>query len=583
MPKKIRWWPAVLVVLLWLGAVGWFSWAGERTGQERTLAVLGVTAMALGLLFLWFLLLSRLPWRGRLLGALGVVGLGFLAAQTVEIRGVSGDLLPVLAFKWTPRAGSQPLSPPAAAPEVPGTPSPEVPGTSETPPEMAPEMAGTPAAPEVPGTHPQAPGEPPPAEPSPEVPGTSVASPEMAGTPVPEVAGTSRTLAGAADWPGFLGPRRDGSAPDVRLARDWQARPPRQVWRIPVGAGWAGFAVVGGRAFTIEQHGEEEVATAYDLATGVRLWSHADRARYETTIGGLGPRSTPTVAEGRLFVMGATGRLRALDAASGRLLWLRDTLADNGAENPEWGKSVSPLVVDGRVVVGAGGPAGRSVVAYDAGTGEPAWAGGDDGPSFSSPIVATLAGVRQVVSFNANSLTGHSLDDGRVLWRYPWSAQQPNVSVPLVLPEDRLFASSGYGVGAKVLQIATGENGTQTANLVWESPRLKAKFTNVVQHGGRLYGLDDGTLVCLDPATGERCWKAGRYGHGQVILVGDLLLVATEEGELVLVEPVPEELRVLDTWRLFDGKTWNPPTLAGRYLLARTDREAVLLELPVRE
>ncbi len=566
----------MLVVVLWLGAVGWFSWAGERTGQQRTLAVLEVTALTLVLLFLWFLLLSRLPWRGRLLGALGIVGLAFLAKQTVEIRGVSGDLLPVLAFKWTPRAGSQPLTPPSspppaleppvAAPEVPGTPSSEMAGAT------APEAPGTSAAPETAGTPREAQGEPQPAP--------VEASPEVPGTPVTEVPGT---LAGAADWPGFLGPRRDGSVPDVRLARDWQARPPREVWRIPVGAGWAGFAVVGGRAFTLEQRGEEEVATAYDLATGKLLWSHADRARYETTIGGLGPRSTPTVADGRVFAMGATGRLRALDAATGRLLWLRDTLADNGAENPEWGKSVSPLAVDGRVVIGAGGPDGRSVVAYAAATGEPAWGGGDDGPAFSSPIVATLAGARQIVSFNANSLTGHSLEDGRVLWRYPWPAEQPNVSTPLVLAGDRLFASSGYGVGAKVLQLAPGEGGAQTATLVWESPRLKAKFTNVVQHGGRLYGLDDGTLVCLDPATGERCWKAGRYGHGQVILVGELLLVSTESGELVLVEPVPEELRVLATWRLFDGKTWNPPSLAGRYLLARTDREAVLLELPAAE
>ncbi len=557
MHTKIRWWPAIVIACLWVLVIAWLFLAGERTGQEHTLGALNATVIAFALLLVWFLAFSRLPWRGRLAGAGGLVALGLLAAQTLEIRGVSGDLLPVVAFKWTPRPGAALLPGPAAT--VPA------PAASTAP---APEPAPTPAA--AP-THIET------------QPASPAAAPAPAGHAAPASAPVrGSALPGLADWPGLLGPRRNGVIQGVELARDWRVKSPRELWRIPVGAGWAGFAVVGERAYTLEQHGPDEVATAYELATGERLWSHADPTRYETTIGGIGPRSTPTLAGGRVYVMGATGHLRALDAATGELLWQRDTVADNGAEIPEWGRSVSPLVVQDLVVIGAGGPAGRSVVAYDAGTGEPRWAAGDDGPSYSSPVLLELAGEPQVVSFNAESLTGHALADGRQLWRFPWPAEQPNVSVPLALGSDQLFASSGYGVGAKRLRIAAADNGLQSAELIWQSPRLKAKFTNVVEHQGHLYGLDDGTLVCLDPATGERRWKAGRYGHGQVILAGALLLVQTEQGEIVLVEPSPEAHRELARHQVHEGKTWNPPALAGRYLLTRTDQEAALLELPVR-
>lgn len=552
--KSVRWWPAVAIVLLWLLALGLETFTGDRSGQDHIMARLALSFVAGFLLFLWFLFFSRLPWRRRLLGLAGLGGIGVLLAFLVEIRGVSGDLLPVLAWRWTPKPGAAapaPVPPPIVDPAP-------VPVAGPTPELVAP--ASAPETPAVPASEP-------------------VPEPAVVAAPAPAEP-TRETLPGATDWPQFLGPRRDGSVPGVALAREWTTRAPREVWRRPIGAGWAGFAVVSGRIFTLEQEGGDEVVSAAELATGKPLWRHADPARYESTIGGVGPRSVPAVVDGRVFALGATGRLRALDAESGRLLWLRDLLADGGGPNPEWGRSVSPLVVDRLVVVGAGGADGHSVLAYDAATGDLRWHGGDDGPSFSSPIVAELAGVRQVVNFNSNSLTGHALDDGRVLWRYPWPREQPNVSTPLVLGANRLFASSGYGIGGKLLEFAVDPDGKLEPRLVWESPRLKAKFTNVVHHDDRLYGLDDGTLVCLDPTTGERCWKEGRYGHGQVILAGKLLLVLAEDGELVLVDPVPEGLKVLGSYPLFAGKTWNPPALAGRYLLARTDQEAVLLELP---
>jgi outer membrane protein assembly factor BamB len=153
------------------------------------------------------------------------------------------------------------------------------------------------------------------------------------------------------------------------------------------------------------------------------------------------------------------------------------------------------------------------------------------------------------------------------------------VAQPLVLPGDRVLLSAGYGVGSKLLHV-TREAEALRATLVWESLRMKAKFTNLVVHEGFVYGLDEGVLVCLDLSNGERRWKSGRYGHGQVILAGDLLLVQTEEGDVVLVEPRPDSHRELARLSVFSQKTWNPPALAGRFLLLRNDAEAACYELP---
>jgi len=382
------------------------------------------------------------------------------------------------------------------------------------------------------------------------------------------------------EFPQFLGPRRDGSVADPGLSRDWSAQPPVEVWRRGVGEGWSGFAVAGGVAVTQEQHGEREEVIAYDVETGRSLWRHSDRARYATTIAGVGPRATPTIADGVAFTHGATGLVNALDVETGELLWQRHPASEVGAPDPEWGRSASPLVVGGKVVLPVGGP-GALLVALAAADGSTVWTAADERVGYSSPVLLELAGHPQIVSFNAASVTGHDPASGALLWRQPFPSNQPNVAIPLALGGDRLLVSAGYGVGSKALRIEPGEGGRLGVRLLWESPRLKAKFTNPVRHGGAVFGLDDGRLVCLDPETGERLWRGGRYGHGQTLLAGDLLLVQAESGEVALVASDPGEFRELGRFRAFGGKTWNPPALIGRHLLLRTDSEAALFALPL--
>ena len=388
-----------------------------------------------------------------------------------------------------------------------------------------------------------------------------------------ELADVNRaSLPGAADYPQFLGPDRIAHVEGVHLARNWSLAPPKLLWRRPVGRGWSGFAVVGNAALTHEQHSAEERVVRYELSTGRVEWASRELAHYENALAGEGPRATPTIHEGRVYAMGGTGLLTVLELESGELLWKRDVFRDSGGKVPTWGKSDSPLLLDELVVVGAG----AALSAYRADDGSMAWSVSGVSPAYGSPLLTTLAGVRQIVSFNADSLTGHDPEEGTVLWEVPWPRRQPNVAQPLILPGDRVLASAGYGVGARLFHITR-----DGAQLVWESLRLKAKFAHLIYYQGYVYGLDDGILVCLDPETGRRKWKRGRYGHGQLLLVEDLLLVQGEHGDIILIEPSPDELRELARFTVMDGKIWNTPALAGRYLLVRNDAEAALFEMPV--
>jgi outer membrane protein assembly factor BamB len=530
--RRPRWWPAAVVLaggLAWLGYI-WFVSAGIR--QDRNIGSIvagGVTGI---LLLLWFLLASGFRWTTRL-GGLGLVALLLgLVAALFRIEGVSGDLVPILAYRWSVRPGS------SAAPTVASSVAPSAAGIASSSPSPPPAAAPGSAAP-------------------------------------------SASAVPSADYPQFLGPTRDGVLPGPRLARDWSARPPRLLWRQPIGAGWSAFAVAGEIAVTQEQQGDDEQVVAYDAASGRVLWRHADRARYDTVVAGVGPRATPTIHDGRVFTMGATGILTALRLANGERLWSHRVLEENGSSNLSWGTSGSPLLDGERVVVSAGGKDGRSLVAYRADTGEPVWAAGHDQQSYSSATIATLAGRRQVLIFNGGSVAGHDPTSGALLWEQPWPAEQPNVAQPLPLAGDRVLFSAGYGVGSKLYQITATAGGPFSAALVWESPRLKAKFANMFEHDGYVYGFDDGVFTCLDPKDGQRKWRAGRYGHGQALLVGGLFLIQSEEGELVLVDPSPEGLKELTRFTDFDGKTWNPPALAGNRLYVRTDREAAAFELPL--
>lgn len=383
----------------------------------------------------------------------------------------------------------------------------------------------------------------------------------------------------AAYWTDFRGPIRDGHYRERPILTDWTACGPQPIWKQPIGGGYASFVVARGRAFTIEQRGPQEVVAAYDVPTGRELWTNSWNAAFREQLGGVGPRATPVWADGRVYALGAQGELRCLDEASGRTQWRTNILDDSGATNLPWGMSASPLIVDDTVVVLPGGRNGQSVVAYDRNTGKRAWAALDDQQSYSSPMLVTMAGVRQILVFSASRLMGLTPDRGSVLWEHPWKTYYDvNASQPLVLSDRRLFISTGYGTGATVIEL-TDTNGTFSVREVWRNIRMKNQFTSSVLHDGFVYGLDESILACVDPATGELKWKGGRYGYGQVLLASGHLIVLTEDGDIALVRATPERHDERVRFPVLDGKTWNHPAMADGYLLVRNLAEMAAFDL----
>ena len=397
------------------------------------------------------------------------------------------------------------------------------------------------------------------------------------------------------DFPQFLGPSRNLAANAAALSRDWQSTPPEMVWRQPIGAGWSSFAVVNGYAVTQEQRGDLEMVTCYDIETGELVWSFAVQNRFESVIAGTGPRATPTVDDGIVYALTNNGVLVALDGADGSLLWQHEIPAEYGVSAEQelatvlYGRASSPLVTDRLVIVPAGGPPGGrlvSLVAFDKVSGEKIWEGGDQQISYSSPAVATLAGVEQVLIVNEASASGHYLESGAVLWqatRPGVSNADPNASQAVPVPPNRVFVSKGYGLGGALFELTAQPNGTMSAREIWANSRvLRTKFTNVTIYEGHIYGLSDGILECVDLETGERVWKHGRYHQGQILRVRDLLIVLSEEGEVFLIEATPERRdNVLGSFQALSGKTWNNFAIYGPYLVVRNAEEAAVYRLPL--
>ena len=373
-------------------------------------------------------------------------------------------------------------------------------------------------------------------------------------------------------WPAYRGATRTGHY-DHNIRTDWPDDGLPRLWQQPIGGGYASFAVAEGRLFTIEQRRDFEVVAAYDPNSGIELWSQHWTEHFQETMGGDGPRATPTWDNGRLFALGASGELQSLAADTGRQLWRTNILADAGAGNLTWAMSASPLVVDNQVIVLPGGKNGRSVVAYDADTGAVLWSALDDVAGYTAPMVVELAGVRQILVVTAARAAGLRVEDGTLLWDFPWVVSNvPNMAQPVVVGSDRVFLSASYGQGSAMVEV-TRTGAELSAREVWRTNRMKNKFSSSVLHNGHIYGLDESILACLNVETGELVWKGGRYGYGQLLLADGHLVVLTERGDLVLVRATPDGHDEVANFAALDGKTWNVPTIADGRLFVRNTTE----------
>ena len=406
---------------------------------------------------------------------------------------------------------------------------------------------------------------------------TAQPAPAQPGQPATAAPGAVASEAASAHatrnyWTNFRGPQRDGHYQEMAVLTNWPSQGLTPIWKQPIGQGYSSFVVADGRAYTIEQRRGQEFVTAYDVATGREQWKQGWSALYSDTTGD-GPRSTPTWDDGRIYALGATGELRCLDSKTGGVIWGKNILSENKAGNLSWAMAASPLIVDDKVVVLPGGSGGKSVVAYNKMTGAPVWKSLDDPQAYVSPMLVTLNGRRQIVVVTSQRIVGLVPESGALLWSHPWNTSMGiNVSQPIVVGPNRFFISAGYGQGAALVEIS-GSGNNLSARALWENTNMKNKFNSSVVHEGHAYGLDEGILTCVDINTGDRKWKGGRYGYGQVILASGHLIVSAENGELVLVRATPQQHTEVARFQAINGKTWNYPAIAGGKLLMRNANE----------
>lgn len=413
-------------------------------------------------------------------------------------------------------------------------------------------------------------------------------------------------------WPQFLGPERNNRLPGPKLATDWNANPPKQLWRMPIGAGWSGFAAEHGRIYTMEQRDKNELVTCYDIENlgkdgqPTLIWATGIEARHYTVMGYAGPRCTPLLFDGCVYALGATGVFRCLDQATGEVVWQHDLKEMYGVTpevetaNIAWGRANSPLAYqlpDRKIVViPAGGPDSKnedemvSLVAFDPATGETVWEGGHQQISYASPSVIQVDGADQICSVNESTITGHDPATGKQLWEMEWpGSSHANATCSQVhsLSNNQFFVSKGYGQGARTFEVNPEDGGGFTVKTLWDNARLlNTKFTNVSIEGDEVFGIDDGILEKVKLGAKRPEWRERGFGHGQVLLVGDVLLVMGEEGNLAAVDTKSDKYHEFARLKALSSEvaaTWNPMCLYGNLLLVRNAEEAACYRLATED
>jgi outer membrane protein assembly factor BamB len=386
-----------------------------------------------------------------------------------------------------------------------------------------------------------------------------------------------------APWPGFRGPNRD-SHYDEAISTNWPAGGLKLLWRQPCGGGYSSFAIAHGCAFTLEQRRENETAVAYDFNTGHELWTCVWPDRFQEYFSEEGPRSTPTFDEGKVYVLGAMGELRSLDASTGKVVWSKNIVVENHGNVPSYGIASSPLVLGDKLIVQSGAGNGKSILCLDKRDGKVIWSALDDPIGYASAALVNLAGQDQIIVCAETRTLGLSIEEGKVLWEIPWHVlhNQMPIAQPVLLGTNRFLLSAGYFTGCAAVEISKTSSGF-SGRTVWQNKNLKNKFTSSVFWQGYIYGLDEDILTCLDASTGERKWKDGRYGYGQLLLAGSggtgYLVILSGEGELALVKASPERHEELARFQGIKGKTWNHPAIADGKILVRNAQEMACFQI----
>jgi outer membrane protein assembly factor BamB len=390
----------------------------------------------------------------------------------------------------------------------------------------------------------------------------------------------------SAGWPQWRGPHRDGVVRMADLSTDWPKNGPPLLWEKPIGLGYSSFAVKDGRFYSLFQEEGKEVVACWRVENGAEIWRHPYECHADVDY--PGPRSTPTLDGDRLYSVGSNGLLLCLDVATGSPHWQKDLLREFHATAPRWGVAFSPLIDGDLVFTSPGGPNGNSLAAFNKITGELVWKRLDESAGYSSPVAATLAGTRQVLFFMGQGLVAVRANDGELCWRCPWETSfDVNAATPLLFTARRgsheetyVFISSGYGRGCALLKIAVKEGGRFKPKVVFTGKQMCCHFASPVRRGPYLYGIDDSRLSCLDLRTGKVLWKRSGIQKGSLLCINDSLLILGEEGQLLLLDAVPENHTPKAQARPFrGGRCWTMPVAAEGKLFLRNEQQMKCYDL----
>jgi outer membrane protein assembly factor BamB len=370
-----------------------------------------------------------------------------------------------------------------------------------------------------------------------------------------------------ANWLHYRGPSQNGTVPEKLPASLGE---PKQLWKVNVGTGTCAVTASGGRAFTAGNYDKKnDVLVCLDAATGKGVWRFEYPQALDPNLFEGGPRATPTLDGGNVYMQAQQGELFCLDADSGKVKWQKHIKNEFDGKKPEWGYSGSPTIEGHLVIVEPGGP-GASTVALNKTSGEVVWKSGSDLAGYASPVVATIGGKRTVILFKARTLVGLDLKNGQELWRTEWKTDYDiNAATPLVFGNS-IFISSGYGTGAAVFEVSGGN-----LNQKWRNKSLRAHINTPVIHQGHVFGIDGntggGNLVCLDLATGDKKWEEKSVKGGSLVLSGDKLVVLTEKGELVIADATAGGCKANLRSQVLDKRCWVQPTISGGKLLVKNN------------
>jgi outer membrane protein assembly factor BamB len=372
-----------------------------------------------------------------------------------------------------------------------------------------------------------------------------------------------------AEWSQWRGANRDGLSAEAALLKEWPGEGPPLAWQASgAGIGFSSFSTSGGRLYTVGSRDDVEYVSAFDRASGKKLWETANGRRFRNEQGD-GPRSTPTTDGSVVYAFGGTGELSCLDAATGRKLWSLNVVQQLGGVSPYWGYSESPLVVGDRIVLAPGGRR-ASIVALNKADGKVLWQQPGDEAGYSSPVLLRTGSLQQVVFFTASRGLAVDPRDGRLLWSYDRAANRTaNIATPVVRG-NRVFFSSDYGTGAALVDVRAAGN-FATANEVYFTREMRNHHASSVLVGSHLYGFSSSILTSLAFDSGTVAWRHRSVGKGSLIAADERLYLFSENGVVGLADASPTEYRERGRFQLKTGNspTWSHPIVAGGLLILR--------------